>query len=492
MNILDQIIAYVNPRKALERQLAREVLQERAYAGASLGRDKWIPKRSGASANADHAIDARMLRARARALVQNVPNMARALNGMVSNTIGTGIIPRSLAPNAVRVDDLWDEWAKVCDADATKHTFGGFVAAAYRASKQDGEVLIRLRPRRADDGLPVPLQLQLLEIDWLDSSKTGTNNGNAIINGIEYNPLGQVVAYWLFDQRPGEHFAIGKGAASSKPVPASSIIHYYNPDRPGQGRGIPMFAPVISRVRDFQNYEDAEAARKNLESRLGVIASGDSSNTLLGAAEKDPTAKARAVQNNSMGTLRGGEIVRIPADMNVTVVEPKAAPGYVEYCKYRQHDIASGLGVTYEMMTGDYSEVNFSSARMARLEFICTVESERWLHVIPRLCDRIRAAWYDAAILAGKLPETQSRKDDWSTPKWAYVNPVQDVKADVDEIQNGLSSFSEKLRMRGYKPEQVFAELKTDLERLKEDGILDVLLLLKKGRTLDEGTPSQK
>ena len=47
--------------------------------------------------------------------------------------------------------------------------------------EQDGEVLIRLRARRLEDGLPVPLQIQVLEIDWLDSSKMGANGPNTII-----------------------------------------------------------------------------------------------------------------------------------------------------------------------------------------------------------------------------------------------------------------------------------------------------------------------
>ena len=73
---------------------------------------------------------------------------------------------------------------------------------------------------------------------------------------------------------------------------------------------------------------------------------------------------------------------------------------------------------------------------------------------------------------------------DWSTPKWDYVNPVQDVAADLDEISGGLSSISEKLRRRGYKPELVFQELKSDMERLQSDGTLDLLLMLQKGRTM--------
>jgi capsid protein len=61
---------------------------------------------------------------------------------------------------------------------------------------------------------------------------------------------------------------------------------------------------------------------------------------------------------------------------------------------------------------------------------------------------------------------------------------VQDVAADLDEIGGGLSSFSEKLRQRGYKPDMVFKEMKSDMERLKADGTLDMIMLLQSGRTL--------
>ena len=63
------------------------------------------------------------------------------------------------------------------------------------------------------------------------------------------------------------------------------------------------------------------------------------------------------------------------------------------------------------------------------------------------------------------------------------------VAADLAEISGGLSSISEKLRRRGYKPEMVFAELKTDLDRLRADGTLDVLLMLQTRKPLDPSRP---
>jgi len=470
VSLIDRFVGYINPNAGLRRLRAREMLS-RAYEGASQ-KDGWRPRRSGASANTDHLADGAILRTRARALVQNVPYIARGLESLVSNTIGTGITPRSLSSNATAVDKLWNEWAKVCDADGRLDLYG-LQANAYRAMEQDGEVMIRLRARRPEDGLPVPLQLQVLEIDWLDSSKMGSNGPNTIVNGIEYDPLGKIVFYWLWDQHPGELVQARRTKTSSYPVPAARIIHLYAPQRPGQGRGFTRLAPVIARVRDVQLYEDAELQRKNLETRLSVLASGDVTAMSMTESEAQTTVRS----TGELGTLASGGITQIPSGVNLTVVEPKAAGGYVDYVKYQLHLIASGMGVTYEMMTGDVREVNFSSARVSMLEFRRNAEQMQWLTLIPRLCDPIWRAFVDAASMDGKM-KARDYAVDWSTPKWDYVNPEQDVKADLAEVSGGFTSISEVLRRRGYKPELVFAEMKSDFDRLAADGTLAIMLQL--------------
>ena len=481
--LIDRFVGYINPNAGLRRLRAREMLT-RAYEGASQ-KDGWRPRRSGASANTDHLADGAILRTRARALVQNVPYIARGLESLVSNTIGTGITPRSLSTNATAVDKLWNEWAKVCDADGCSDLYG-LQALAYRAMEQDGEVLIRLRARRPEDGLPVPLQIQVLEIDWLDSSKMGANGSNTILNGIEYDQLGKIVYYWLWDQHPGELVSGRRAKTSSYPVPAERIIHLYAPQRPGQGRGFTRLAPVIARVRDVQLYEDAELQRKNLETRLSVLASGDVSAMSMTESEAQTTVR----NTGELGTLASGGITQIPSGVNLTVVEPKAAGGYVDYVKYQLHLIASGMGVTYEMMTGDVREVNFSSARVSMLEFRRNAEQMQWLTLIPRLCEPIWRAFVDAASMAGVM-KAKDYGVDWSTPKWSYVNPEQDVKADLAAVSGGFTSISEILRRQGYKPELVFAEMKRDFDRLRTDGTLEIMLQLQTNQAPQAGAKPQ-
>lgn len=489
---LDRAIGWLSPRAGLARHIDRQRLS-RAYEAAS-PRDTWRPRRSGASANTDHAADAAIIRSKARALVQNVPYVRAGLDALVDNVVGTGIATYSTAPaeaERAAIDALWAEWCAVADADG-RSNWQGLQATAYRAMEQDGEVLIRLRPRLLTDGLPVPLQLQVLEIDWLDTHRSsGAAGSNQIINGIEYDSLGRPVAYWLYDAHPGDaNTARGALRTQSRRVPADRILHLYAPERPGQGRGISRLAPVIARVRDLQLYEDAELARKNLETRLSVLVSGDA--TMLAQPQQYGSTidTASAQQTGDLGQLPSGGIVSVPPGLNVTTVAPTAAPGYADYVKQQLHLIAAGLGVTYEMLTGDMREVNFSSARVRLIDFRRHVEAMQWLCLAPRLLLPVWRAFVDAAVLAGKLRRPQYACDH-STPKWEYVNPQQDAESELKLISSGLLTYSESLRRRGYKPETVFAELKSDLDKLRDLGVLDTLLQLQGRTKADSATADQ-
>lgn len=481
VSLLDRIVGYISPRAGLDRHLHRSRLA-RAYEAAS-PMDRWKPRRSGASANADHMADATRLRAKSRALIQNVPYVRAGIEGLVDHTVGTGILDRATGAEAKAIDKLKAAWKQVCDADG-RLDYDGLVAAAYRAMEQDGEVLIRLRPRYATDGLPVPLQLQLLEIDWIDSTKTGGVNGGTVVNGIEYDVLGRLVAYWLWETHPGDTTLMRGSRAQSKRIDAANIIHLFSPERPGQGRGFPRLAAVIPRVRDLQLYEDAELNRKNLETRLGVLYSGDPATLANPAADGQALSTSEIDSTGNLGDLPSGMITRLPNGSDVTVVAPTVATGYVEYIKQQLHIISAGMGSTYEILTGDMSEVNFSSARVRRLDYRRAIERMQWLTLKPRLLDAIHRAFIDAAQLAGKIG-TRNYGVRFSFPKWDYVNPQQEIEADTKEIAAGLCSISEKIRQRGYEPDEVFAEIASDFDKLRKLGILDTLMFMQKGK--DQG-----
>ncbi len=68
---------------------------------------------------------------------------------------------------------------------------------------ESGDGIIRRRRRTRKDKLPVPLQLQVLETDMIDSAKEGPlSAGNIAVQGIEFDAEGRRANYWLFNRTP--------------------------------------------------------------------------------------------------------------------------------------------------------------------------------------------------------------------------------------------------------------------------------------------------
>lgn len=472
--LLDRAIGLLNPVAGLRRVMAGQALT-RAYLAAAPG-DPWRPRRGTASANADHSADAATLRAKSRFLIQNVDYIGAGMDARVGMLVGTGISARWAGQHGPILQTLWPEWCKVADADG-QDTYYGLQAKAVRAMDADGECLVRLRPRRPSDGLPVPLQIQVLEVDWLDTTRQrNTENDNQIIEGKEYDYLGRCVAYWLWDEHPGEIAVPSRRKSQSTRVDASFIIHLQLPGRPGAKRGFPRLSRCITRARDIQLLEDAELQRKNQEARLSVLASLDPSEI-----ENSPSD----MPNGNLGELASGGITRIPDGMRTTVIEPAAAPGFVDYDKFNIHMVCAGAGFTYEQATGDMTGVNFSSARIRIIDVRREIEQLQWLTIIPTLCDRVCKAFVQYAELAGKAPGGAGSRFiytlEHSTPRWEYTSPTDEVNATLDEIAGGLTSFSESVRRRNDDPEVRAQELAEDITRFKTLGIWEDMLALRHG-----------
>jgi len=218
MTWFERSIATVSPRWHLRRLRARMAaeLTARHYEAASPGRRTQGWRRGIQDANTAAMSALEPLRAVARDLVRNNPYAEAALATIVDHTVGWGIKP-STEP------ETWRRWAEstACDADG-RHDFYGLQKLVLRTVAESGECLVRGRLRRPEDNLPIPLQLQILEPDYLDTFKDVPQlpNGGRIVQGVEFDILGRRVAYWLFRDHPGSG---ALGSFSSQRVSAEFI-----------------------------------------------------------------------------------------------------------------------------------------------------------------------------------------------------------------------------------------------------------------------------
>jgi lambda family phage portal protein len=463
-SFLERMIMAVAPQWGLSRARAR--LVARHFEAASVGRrtSGWNRRTTDANSAASGATLA-YLRAQARDLVRNNPWARRGLRRLVTNTVGWGIRPKAMGRGASAVMDVWKRWGETTECDAAgRLTFYGLQRQVMRTVVEAGEVLVRRRPRRPDQTSSIPMQLQVLEPDYLDTGKDGMigEAGGPIIQGVEHDAIGRRAAYWLFDQHPGGMSFVNP---ASQRVPADRILHVFDQERPGQVRGPSWFAAVDVRLHDFDEFEDATLMKQKIAACLAAFVTDiDGAGAPLGQAGTDLRTDLPT------DTFEPGMIVNLPVGKAVTVANPPVATDHQSFSQTALRGVAAGLGVTYEDLTGDYSQSNYSSSRMGRLAHQGDVHDWRWNMLIPQFCAPAWSWMIDAMLLAGE--KVENAPAEWTPPPAQMVDPANEAEAIMRMIRVGLMTPDDAVREQGYDPDEFWAAYAKALKRLDDLGIV--------------------
>lgn len=460
MSWVDRVVSFFSAEKGARRARARQVERiysshSRGYDGAASGRRTGGWTTSSTSANTELQGSLIQLRNRARDMVRNDAWAARAVQAFAANLVGPGIVPvpkHKTDNRAARAQKLWKQWAETtaCDFNG-RQDFYGIQAQVARSLFESGEVLVRRYRLGAGTKNPVPLQLQVLESDFLDSVRNNltTTEGGYIIQGVEYDKDGRRVAYWLFKRHPGD-IGLPLGGLVSERVPASEILHIYRIDRPGQNRGASWFSPILLKLRDFNEYDDAQLMRQKIAACFSVFTID--AEPMMDTGEQPVSDLVDRVEPGMIKNLAPGQDVKFAS--------PPGVDGYGEYARGVLRAIAAGLNMPYEVLTGDLSQVNFSSARMGWLEFHRNLQQWTWGMFIPQLCDPTWSWFVEAAVLVD--PKVDGVDVAWTPPRREMINPTDEIKAAVTAIRAGLQTRSDFIRSLGNDPAEVNAELKAD------------------------------
>ena len=428
------------------------------YDGATAGRRAYGWYANSTDVNVELMGSLIWLRNRSRDLIRNNPYAARAVEELAGNVVGTGIVPKAKTGNAgidKLIDAEWPFFAEACDTPQ-RLDFYGMQTLTVRTMAESGEAIVRFRPQAADFGLRIPLQRQMLEADFLDQARTmGLVNGH-VMEGVQFDENGRRVAYWLYNYHPGGVLILNpRGGIMSQPVAADQIMHVYRMLRPGQVRGVPWLAPVMMALRDLDDYCDAERVRKKVEACVTAFVQqpegvdGDP----LGIAGTDPSSglPVESFQPGMVEYLKPGQEIKFN--------NPPAAGGYREYKMTELQGVMAGIGLPYELGTGDMSQVNYSSWRGGMLGFRNTVEAFRWLTLIPLFCMPVWRRFIDTLILQGKIPQSFAadekiglRTVQWTAPRFESVDPVKDAEAVLKDVRMGRKTWFEAVLENGYDP----------------------------------------
>ncbi len=478
MNPVDYIVGFFSANQALSRAVDRSAYASfRRMEKASMSYNATGNGRRGYKSTGDGSAKAigmqNLVTARknTRDMYRNNSIYKAAVNAKTRHTIGNGIRPSIVdtKPNKSQarkrkieqVQKLVSTWANSIHSDVYGvHNLFGQQFLGYKTMCNAGEYLI-LRQRTLEKKSGLHLQLKMLEGDYLDHLKTTTNpdTGNAIINGVEFNDTDGEVAYWLFDQHPGDIGMFKRFTLKSRRHDAENVIHMFDCERPGMIRGLPKGLASFTKIKNLEEFQDARLEQMKVAACLvGVV------KTTSRKLNNGETASPLPAQ------MQPGAIMEMDANQDITFNQPPSVSGQHDFVTEELHQIASDFEITYPALTGDYSKVNFSSGRLGRLDMYSAIENDRARIVIPRMLDKIWGWLQDAMDLQG-VP-VRDFDCSWIPPSREMFDPTKEIPPLLKAVRGGLKPMQEALLEMGKNPDTVLDQYRDWNEKLDDRNLI--------------------
>jgi lambda family phage portal protein len=463
--------------------------QQRQYASARQSRLATIGG-SQNSADAELVSGLRNLRGLSRMLVRDASYAKRAKKIVMDNVVGTGIRLQPTVMNTrgtlnTRVNDgIKREFTRWCRADSC-HTggrlhFHDLERLAVGQVFEAGEIFLRLHRRRFG-GSKVPLAIEVIEPeripDGIAQPGAITESESVTVRmGIEIDRYFRPRAYWIRDLHPGDIRAPLGFTEQVYRVEAPDVCHLAVIDRWPQTRGEPWMHAAARKLADMDGYSEAEIiAARGAASYLGTIKSPESP-TSLGAEQQEDGSFQMPVEPGMWMRLLPGE----EADF-VAPNRPNAALD--PFMRYMLREFAAGTNVSYESVSRDYSQSNYSSSRLALNEDRDGWRAlQQWFIRVFR--EWLHAEWMAAAATAGAIEELPATMF-WQEPEkytsakfrprgWSWIDPEKEVDAYMKARKAGFMSTSKIIALTGDGDdiEDIVEELADENAYFEEKGLV--------------------
>ena len=328
-----------------------------------------------------------------------------------------------------------------------------------RTMAVDGEAFVR---KVVGSRFKYGIALQMIDPDMVDhqlNRPRGSNGENEIRLGLEVDGWGAAVAIYVLDSRH-EH----------NRIPASEIIHLYDPERIGQSRGITWLNSVALPLNILDGYVEASL----VAARTAACSMPLFKHTNADLYDTDANGTAKVPQFNIELNPGGG--LTIPPGLEMQEFDPsKPTIGFGEFTKENKRWVASGLCTSYNALANDLEGVNYSSMRSGLL-----IERDSWQCLQQMWIDRFKLPvheWFvPAALLSGRLVLPTRNANLYLTARfvprgWKWVDPLKDVTGAVLAIKNGLGSRTSFLGEQGDDFETIAEQLADETDIASDAGI---------------------
>jgi lambda family phage portal protein len=424
----------------------------------------------------------RTMRNRARYERQNNSYLAGMSATLANDLVGTG--PRLQLQfgdddTARMVERAFFDWSWQIDLASKLRTM-------REALVVDGEAFAMMITNPRMPG--VQLDLRLVESEMVATptelmAQSITPDGSTV-DGLEFDTVGNVTAYQVLNYHPGSNFRVN--TLEFQRVPASQMVHWFRPIRPGQHRGMPEVTPALKLFAQLRRYTEAVcAAAETAADFAGFL------RTNSPAAEVDEVEAfaEMPIEKRSMVTLPDGW----------TFEQLKAEQPTSTYAMFKREligEIGRCLGLPFNVSALDSSSYNYASGRMdhqvyATTQRILRDDLER------KMLDRLLEAWVNEATLAGYMPEGVPAFSEWDWSwQWdgkEHVDPAKEANAAETRLRNHTTTLAAEYAKQGKQWDVELRQRAAEVALMDELGLfVDFTPEVNYGGTLEENDDQEE
>ena len=407
------------------------------------------------SAAADILPDLPALRGKSRDLERNHPLVAGAMATKTNGVVGAGLTLRAVIdadvlglkdPEQVtllqyQLEREWELFEKECDWTGQQH-FRDLQRLIYRSARVSGDVGIARRYRKRP-GNTYGTRLVIIEADRI-SNPSRKADTETVQGGVELSADGEELAYHVADRHPGE--MTGKAPQWGR-VPrlgsATGLVQFIlarQITRPGQVRGVPLFAPIMDQLKQLGDYTDAEIKAAINDAYLFAFeetGQDESGEPLL-------TNPEGATEQAGELTLSDLTITTLPYGSKINVKKPERPnAAFGEFVKAFCQYMGAALSLPYEVLLMHFSS-SFSASRAAlEVAWKADLVDQAWL--VRTVLDVIREWQFTEMVAAGRFDAPGFFEDPikraawlgrvWVGPTRIQINPQVESNADKTDIE---------------------------------------------------------
>lgn len=425
--------------------------------------------RTGASANVTNGRSATKLVNMARHLEENLDIASGALDVLVANTVGSGILPEPLVEtkDGEPAEDfnqgllrLYDDWIHSPEVTG-QHDMYSLQRLVARSWYRDGEVfgqrLIGTVPG-LKHGTVLPYSLEAFECDFVPYELTDSTKG--VRQGIQLDRWGKPTGYHCYVNHPHDNGTSLR--FDTRLVPGDRMLHVKMVKRLHQLRGITVFAPTLTRFDDIKEIDENERVAARVAAAMSAY------------IKKGLPEEYTAPQLNPDGTVKLREMEFIPGTIfddllpgedvgTITTTRPNNA--LIPFRDSQLRSAAAGLMQSYSSLSKNYNGT-YSAQRQELVEQFNIYRALSGQFVF-RWCQPVWDGFIDSVLASGALKVdgidlATIYNASHTAPPMPWIDPEKEVQASILAEEHLYESKSNIIRRRGGNPDQVYREIQRD------------------------------